>query len=285
MNWNSVKDRWPNAAHSRFVDAAPHRWFLQEMGMGPTIILLHGAGGSSHSWRDILPLLAKQYHVITIDFPGQGFTSLGDRNRCGLDSISADITALLDSLSVTPFALIGHSAGAAVAFRLALDWPAVTPKTKLVSINGALSHFKGLAGVLFPMMAKMLAQAPFVPGLFAKTANADRLITGTGSKIDPEGLAQYRMLISDRAHVDATLAMMSQWTLDQLLVDLPRLPQETLFMAGAGDLAVPPETSEKWARRMQNARYQNWNGHGHLMHEEAPEKVTEAITEFLAASA
>ncbi len=281
MNWDAAKDRWPNAEYSRFVPVPPHNWFVQEMGTGPTLILLHGAGGSSHSWRDILPLLAQDYHVITIDFPGQGFTSLGDKKRCGLDSISADLTDLLTRLDVQPHALIGHSAGAAVAFRLALDWDGVSSETKLVSINGALGHFKGLAGVLFPVMAKMLAQAPFVPGLFAKTANAEKLISGTGSKIDKDGLDQYKQLISNPEHVDATLAMMAQWSLDRLLIDLPRIPQETLFMAGTGDMAVPSETSEKWARRMQNATFQGWDGYGHLLHEEVPDQVATAIKEFL----
>ena len=50
------------------------RWHVQMMGTGPQVLLLHGAGAATHSWRDVAPLLARDFTVIAPDLPGHGFT-------------------------------------------------------------------------------------------------------------------------------------------------------------------------------------------------------------------
>ena len=57
MRWPPPPD-WPLQAHSRQVFCAPHRWHVQDIGEGEIVLLLHGAGGSTHSFRDLIPLLA-----------------------------------------------------------------------------------------------------------------------------------------------------------------------------------------------------------------------------------
>ena len=284
MNWERHKDTWPNAAHSRFVDLGNHNWHIQDAGSGPTILLLHGAGGATHSWRKMFAELAQTHRVIALDLPGQGFTQRDDKSRSGLDAMSNDITALLQHEAIAPDVIIGHSAGAAIMFRIALDWPEVK-NTKLVSINGALGNFRGLAGLLFPVMAKLLALNPLTASIFASTAakpeRVRSILKSTGSQIDAEGEAQYLSLMSDRGHVDATLAMMAQWKLDRLLTELPKLTQDCLFITGAKDQAVPPDTSSKIAARLPSAVQHEIPVFGHLVHEEAPGEVLAALHDFL----
>ncbi|MFY0693108.1 MAG: alpha/beta fold hydrolase [Paracoccaceae bacterium] len=284
MNWKAFKDHWPNAAYSSFVQSGPHVWHIQKQGSGPELVLIHGAGGSTHSWRDVAPLLARYFHVTAVDLPGQGFTELGDRTRCGLDPVSADLCDLLEDLGIEPDVVIGHSAGAAISLRMALDCPRMH-RARLICVNGALGNFRGLAGVLFPVLAKILSLNPFVPAIFSRTAEgaqrAERLIASTGSKIDAAGMEQYRALITDRDHVDATLAMMAQWSLDRLLAELPKVTQEVLFITGANDKAVPPDTSDRAAARIPNAQVMHLEGLGHLLHEEAPDDFSDAVVTFL----
>ena len=63
MRW-PPPSHWPHRAHSRQVFCKPHRWHVQEMGQGDLIVLLHGAGGSTHSFRHLMPLLAEHYRVV-----------------------------------------------------------------------------------------------------------------------------------------------------------------------------------------------------------------------------
>lgn len=281
MRWPPPPD-WPHANQSRQVPCKPHRWHVQETGQGETVLLLHGAGGSTHSYRDVIPILARSHHVIALDLPGQGFTQLGARHRCGLDAMTEDIAALCLAQNWQPAAIVGHSAGGAIALRLSQHLGDV----RLVGLNPALGHFRGIAGVLFPAMAKLLAMTPFTASVFSRTsATPNRiaaLIKGTGSEIGPEGLELYRRLVADRDHVDASLRMMAQWSLDELLADLPKITSPTLFLVGQNDRAVTPASSQDAAMRMPDATVTQLPDLGHLAHEESPEAVSGLILDFLA---
>ncbi|MBN2907705.1 MAG: alpha/beta fold hydrolase [Rhodobacteraceae bacterium] len=284
MDWERDGADWPNRDHSRFVRHRPHLWHIQQAGQGPVVLLLHGTGGASHSWRDVFPLLARHYTVVALDLPGQGFSKMGARQRCGLDGMSQDIAALLAGENLLPDAIIGHSAGAALALRLVRDL--ARPPKAIVGINAALENFKGMAGFLFPMMAKMMALNPLsaseVSRWLGTAPNVSQLIGMIGSRLTPEGLALYHRLVADRHHTDATLAMVSQWTLEGLSHDLPGIDIPTLLIVGDADRAVAPETSVKAAARMPRAEVAHFPGLGHLAHEEAPVEVTARIEAFLA---
>jgi len=90
-----------------------------------SILLLHGTGASTHSWRHLLPLLSDNYTVIAIDFPGHGFTAMPQaKDVASLFSISgmaAGVAELMAHLQIKPNMVVGHSAGAAVACMLTLN--------------------------------------------------------------------------------------------------------------------------------------------------------------------
>lgn len=285
MNWERHGSDWPNRAASRFVESRPHRWHVQRAGDGPKALLLHGAGASTHSWRDLLPELARDHDVLALDLPGHGFTKAGTKSRSGLAPMSQDVALLLEREDFAPEILVGHSAGALIAAQLALDLD--SPRA-LVAFNGAFGHFKGPAAFLFPLAAKLLAMNPFAAPAFARLAAAPNaapsLLASTGSRLDARGVDLYGRLISDPAHVDGALAMMSQWEISPLLDRLSRIETPALLIAGARDRAVPPDTSETAARRLPNGRAELVPEHGHLLHEERPDLAAEMIRAFAAAA-
>ncbi len=272
---------WPHRDASRRIACRPHLWHVQEMGAGPLVLMLHGAGGATHSWRHLMPLLTG-YRVVALDLPGQGFTRMGSRRRCGIDAMAEDIATLCADQGWSPHAVVGHSAGAALALRLA----ELLPVARVVGINAALSSFDGAAGWLFPLMARLLAATPMVPHLFSRmSGTADRvnaLLASTGSKIDAAGRAQYLRLLQTTGHVDATLVMMSQWKLDGLLARLPALRLPVLLITGAGDATVPPAVSQRAAERIPGAVWVSLPGLGHLVQEEDAAAVAAVMLPFLA---
>ena len=60
LSWDQDGHDWPNRDASRFVEAAGLTWHVQIAGQGPVLLLLHGTGASTHSWRDLLPGLAER---------------------------------------------------------------------------------------------------------------------------------------------------------------------------------------------------------------------------------
>ena len=133
MDWAKDSATWPHSEHSRFVNCKPHKWHVQELDSGPLLLLIHGARGATHSWRHLLPLLTDQFRVVAIDLPGQGFTKLGAQRRCGLDQMSEDIVTLCTAENFQPSAIIGHSAGAAIALRMAELWQPNPPTSSVLT--------------------------------------------------------------------------------------------------------------------------------------------------------
>lgn len=275
---------WPHRAASCRIDCAPNRWHVQIMGAaGPTVLMLHGAGASGHSFRALMGLLAPSCRVIVPDLPGQGFTRAGNLARVGLVPMADDLCRLCVQEGWQPDAILGHSAGAAIALRLAQILP--RPPRAVIAINPALSNFRGVAGWLFPMMARVLALTPIVPHIFARSgrraAQVEKVLTSTGSTLTPEGTELYRRLMGDAGHVRATLAMMSQWRLDPLLAALPQIATPCLLIAGAKDTAVPPDIALDASTRLPHAEVHVIEGYGHLVHEEAPEACANLIMPWL----
>ncbi|MCX7890532.1 MAG: alpha/beta fold hydrolase [Rhodobacteraceae bacterium] len=282
-----IPSDWPGAAASRGVRSGGIAWHVQECGSGPTVMLIHGAGASTHTWRHIAPALALDFTVLAVDLPGQGFTTLPDPSAASLAGMTAALVRLLADMGRVPAALVGHSAGAAIALNLAPELPA--PPRAIVAINPSLGSFEGIAGWLYPVAARLLALNPLVPGAFARIFGTERrvegLIASTGSRLDAGGLALYRRLVADRTHVAGTLAMMARWTLGPLLDRLPAIAVPTLFILGEGDRAVPPAQAEAQARRMPDATVVRMPGSGHLVHEEAAPAVLDVMLPFLKAHA
>mgnify|MGYP006270539435 CR=1 FL=1 len=287
MDWRRDLPGWPRAETSRKVACRPHRWHVQEAGTGPDLLFLHGAGGSTHSWRDVIPQMAGAFRTLAIDLPGQGFSERGTGLRLSLETICGDIAALCAQEGWRPVAIVGHSAGGAIALRLSerLEAPHGGPP-RVVTFNAALTPFDGVAGWLFPILAKLLVLNPLVPSLFSLGSGDPRrvrqLIAGTGSELSDEGIALYAKLLGDRGHVDGTLRMMAQWKLDTLLDHLAGLDTPTTLIAGARDAAVAPDVSRRAAEAMPDARFVMLDGLGHLAHEEDPARAAAEIRAALA---
>ncbi|MEM9229072.1 MAG: alpha/beta fold hydrolase BchO [Pseudomonadota bacterium] len=282
MDWARHKTTWPNAVYSRFVETRAHRWHVQRAGEGPGVLLLHGAGGALHSWRGMFGSLAAQAEVYALDLPGHGFTQRRAQSRTRLPDMAEDVHALLNQEGFVPQLVIGHSAGAAIALQMTKVGPA---PAHIMGINPALVPFQGLAGLLFPPLAKLLALNPFAAPFFARTAASEtavrNLISSTGSQLDPEGMALYRALIGDAAHVDGALRMMARWNLNPLLAELSDIDTPITLMVGENDKTVPPETTRNQASRLPNARLVEVPILGHLMHEEDPAHFASVAIQIL----
>lgn len=285
-SWKREGQDWPNRSASRFPLAAGLRWHVQRMGRGPVLLLLHGTGAATHSWRDLAPLLAGRFDVIAPDLPGHGFTQAPPARGLSLPGMARSVAELLRQLGVRPALAVGHSAGAAVLARMCLDG-CIAPRV-LVSLNGALLPLFGLAGHVFSPAARLLAAAPLVPRLFAWRAGAsgavERLVASTGSRLDPRGVELYRRLIVSPGHVGATISMMANWELDGLERDLPHLAPDLVLVVAERDRTVNPVEAERVLARLPSARVIRLPGLGHLAHEERPELVAGLIDEVAATS-
>jgi magnesium chelatase accessory protein len=274
---------WPNREYSRFVQADGLRWHVQRAGHGPTLLLLHGTGSASHSWRGLLPLLMPYFDVIAPDLPGHGFTQapLGHRVASQLSphGMAAAVSALLESIEAKPVLAVGNSAGVVVLIRMVAD-QGFAPRA-ILGINAALLPFDGIPGAIFLPLARLFASTSLTASLLAWRASdrvaVEALIRGTGSVPDDWGVTLYQRLLRRPAHIASTLAMMANWALDDIERDLKASPVPIVLFVGLEDRAVPPAQAYRVQRMAPQVQVVEWAGLGHLAQEEQPEVVAQAI--------
>ncbi len=282
-----IPDYWPHRAHSRMVRAAGLRWHVQVMGNGPALLLIHGTGAASLSWRDVMPTLAQNHTVIVPDLPGHGLTETPAAARMSLPGMARALQGLLQIMDVRPLAAAGHSAGAAILARMSLD--GALPGAPLVSFNGAFLPLAGVAGQIFSPLARVLAGLPGLPQAFAwqagRAGTVERLLEGTGSTLDRAGVALYQELVRMPGHAAAALAMMANWNLQPLVEGLPRLAVPLHLVVGTADRSVPPSQSARVQGLAPGATLTQMPGLGHLAHEERPDEAAAFIQSHVAVSA
>jgi magnesium chelatase accessory protein len=279
LDWTTDGADWPNRAASSFVQAGGLTWHIQRAGSGPKLLLVHGTGASTHSWRGIFPLLAQKYSVLAMDMPGHGFTELPDPEQLSLPGMSASIGALVKSLDFQPDIAMGHSAGAAILTRMCLDG-LITPKG-VVSINGAILPLSAWSFQFFSPLAKLLFVNPYVPRFFAWTAGDEKrvadIIKQTGSDIDAEGLKFYWRLFQNPAHVTGALGMMANWDLPSMEPDLARLKTRLLLIASGNDKAIPADDAFRVRDKVPGSVVTYFKDRGHLAHEESPAEIAATV--------
>jgi pimeloyl-ACP methyl ester carboxylesterase len=191
--------------------------FYREAGdaASPAIVLLHGFPSSSHMFRDLIPLLADQFHVIAPDYVGFGHSSAPsvDAFDYTFDHLAAVTSALLEQLRVDRYTLYMQDFGGPVGFLMAL--PAPEKLTGLV-IQNANAYMSGVgepvAQVFLPLWANRNAETE-APARAFMSAETTRFQYVHGTR-NPDDLTR------------------DGWTLDQALLDRPGTAeyQLALFM-------------------------------------------------------
>jgi len=224
--------------------------------------------------------LAGRFRILAPDLPGHGRSSALPPGGAGLDAIAAALGVLVRDLGEPPDLIVGHSAGAAIAARMALD--AGPGDAAVLSINGALRPLRGWSAATFVPLARLLGTRPIVARLVARVAAADtravrRLLDSTGSKIDAGMLGLYSSLLRSPAHVGGTLRMLSEWTLKDLARQLPRLGPRLTLVAGAADRTISPQDAQAVQEQVPGSRLLRLPAIGHLAHEEAPDVLARIV--------
>jgi magnesium chelatase accessory protein len=267
------------------------RWRVRRSASGtparPVLLLLHGTGSSGRSWSGCAASLSKRFALLVPDLPGHGGSRSFADGVASLPRMAQALAALLRELGAAPVAAAGHSAGAALMLQMWLDGTLAAARG-LVSINGALQPLPGLAGAVFPPLARAMATLPLVPWVAARAAGRPRalqhLVASTGSRLAAPQVEHYRDLLQQPRHVAGALQMMASWQVGPLVPALRRRltqqPISLMLAAGSADTTVAPAQSQRVAQHLPGARFRMLADLGHLAHEEAPEVVGDLLAQM-----
>jgi len=128
--------------------------FYREAGTpeNPALLLLHGFPTSSHMFRNLIPRLADQFHIVAPDLPGFGFSDAPDHQSFPYTfaHLAEVIGKFTESIELRKFAIYVFDYGAPVGFRLALNHP--DRITGIISQNGN-AYLEGLSNGWGPVRA------------------------------------------------------------------------------------------------------------------------------------
>ena len=105
---------------------------------GTPLVLVHGFGNEAHIWDDFAPVVAPHYRTVAVELRGHGDS---DRPEAGyaLADFAGDVLELLDALKVEAATIAGHSLGASIALRFALDH---AERTRGIALLGCFAGYR-----------------------------------------------------------------------------------------------------------------------------------------------
>lgn len=122
-----AQDPTQSAVKYRTIQIDGLEIFYREAGNpeNPTLLLLHGFPTSSHMFRNLMPALSDDYHVIAPDYPGYGFSSMPsvDEFEYSFDNMARIVEKFIDKKGLGKYSLYLMDYGAPVGFRIAAAHP------------------------------------------------------------------------------------------------------------------------------------------------------------------
>ena len=260
-------------------------------GSGPALLLIHGIGDSSDTWREIIPLLARDHTVIAPDLLGHGRS---DKPRADY-SVAAYANAMRDLISVLGIervTVIGHSLGGGVAMQFAYQYPERCQRLVLVSSGGVSRDVHPMlrlasvpsADVVLPLLAWPVTRIA-TRALFTLL---ESLATDLGRDADdllrvfealPDAPARTAFVRTLRAVVDRRGQVITMLDRCYLTRGMP-----TLLIWGTRDAVIPYQHARLAHAAMPGSRLDTFEEAGHFPHHSDPPRFESALRDFLAST-
>jgi len=258
-----------------------------------TILFLHGWGGPWSRRDKTLPLLEKDFHVITVDFPGYGRSEPLDNVHNTLDAYADFTLKFIKKMRLSPLHLIGHSMGSVVAVRCALKRPKLFKKLILVGFSTNYHDDlppkgKALAGPLLKLTkAKVgrralskLGEVGFGQQLLAFGVTLACALPHT--KLTKIRSQARRRRVSYKNTSGRTLVENMVDILNCTYGDeLKSLRPPVLLIYGKNERIVSQERRNSLVERYPKFRKIEIPGAGHVIMDDKPEELARAIRTFL----
>jgi len=243
----------------KFVDLKGVKIWYEEQGAGEPVLLLHGDLVSSGSWQFQVPVLAKQYRIITTDRRGHG-RSPDQPGPITYEVMSRDTIAFLEKTLSEPAHLIGWSGGANVAILVAMMRPDLVNKLVILS---TINHHNGFAHGVRDDLWNMAID------------DISQRMRMEYENLSPDGPKHFPIVFDKIRQLSKTEPF---WEVE----DLASLAMSAMVMVGDDDL-VSLEHALEIYRALPHGQLAVVPGASHCLCIEKPKAVNRLLLDFLAA--
>ncbi len=259
-------------------------------GRGPLLVLLHGIAGTSSTWDEVLPALARSHTVLAPDLLGHGATGK-PQGDYSLGAYANAVRDLLEALGLKRGTLVGHSLGGGVSLQFSYQFPERCERLVLVSSGGlgrevhALLRAAALPGaeVVLPWLCvagrNSVGRLVHALGSLGLRASADLEETWRSFVSLEEPGARRAFLHTVRGIIDLGGQRVSAHDRLYLAEELP-----TLIVWGEQDPLIPAEHGRQAHARIPGSRLVVFPGAGHFPHRDEPLRFVETLVDFVKAT-
>ncbi len=255
---------------------------VEQHGAGDAVVLLHGFGESTYSFRHLVPALAERYRVIAIDLNGFGYTDRPrDPSHYTLDGQQRLVLAVLDRLGVGSAHFVGHSYGGGLTLWIAAHRPERVRSMVLVATTlprystDQRSRLANLRPLTFAYLRTVVLRERFVRKGLRSVYEDDSLAT-------PEVVRAFLDRLRVAGIDDAYFGLLAELGEPPALVDLSAIETPALLVWGREDERTPLRNGERIAAALPRARLAVLERCGHVPMEEKPQELLAEVLPFLA---
>ncbi len=273
--------------HGRFlyIDGACIYVEAQNLESGqPTIVFIHGFGGSTFSWRHNAPFFASQgYGVVSLDMKGFGLSYKDLASNYSHPAQASLLAEVLDTLGVGQAYLVGHSMGTSVMLHFAHLYPEKV--LGLISVDGAVNldesgifpsallNFAPLQRIGEVFLTRYVTEERV--GQILKSAYYQQDIV-TAGVVD----GYYSRLVNGQ-WAQSLLAMTRDMSRNTIAFALEDFQFPTLILWGEDDTWVKRTDIDRWRDKIPSAEFHAVAEAGHTLMEEKPELFNNMVLTFL----
>ncbi|BAY73387.1 alpha/beta hydrolase fold protein (plasmid) [Trichormus variabilis NIES-23] len=267
--------------------------FYREAGSrsNPTILLLHGFPTSSHMFRNLIPALSDRFHLVALDYPGYGNSSMPTVHEFDytFDRLAQIVEKFITTIDLQRYSLYVMDYGAPIGFRIAAKHP---ERVEALIVQNGNAYEEGIRGEFWnPVKAYWQDHSP---------ENADKLRPFFTLEMTKW---QYTYGASDLEKISP-----DNWNIDQPLLDRPgndeiqlalfysygtnpplypqwqeyfrKYQPPTLIVWGKNDLIFPAEGAYPYKRDLQTLEFHLLDT-GHFALEEEGSAIADHIVRFM----
>lgn len=238
---------------------------------GMPVVLLHGLTDSLRSFEPVLLHLPQNIRAFALTVRGHGDA---DRPAEGYatESLANDVAAFMDDAGLPSAVIVGHSMGAHVAQRFAIDHP---ERTLALVLVGAFVDFATHA-VMRELWSDVVKLSDPVDESFARAFQLSTL----NQPVPPEFL---EMVVSESLKVPARVwkAALSGLMGSDLRLQRGKISRPTLLVRGSADAMVARDEQEQILKAISGSQLLEYQGAGHAAHWEQPERFARDLAAFV----
>ena len=256
----------------------------------PAIILLHGFNGSLFNFERMVPLLSKEFRLISIDLPGFGLTGAVPSMDYSTQNSILVINELTSYLGMEKFSIAGNSMGGGIAWRYALENPEKTQSLILLASSGIYSAEERLrieeSERESPLVWKLM-RSNFVSYFLSLYTPKFFATQGLKTSVFDPNLAteeianQFHELTLMQGSREAILSRFSKQNYSNEKPEiLKKIQAPTLIIHGREDNIISFKSSINLDQYIQNSQLVIYPKIGHLPMYETPARVADDIKKF-----